>query len=488
LLSACQPPAPVSPTAQTTPAPVWPDWNDRDVFKSGLIPSEWHILDELPDAPAYRLDLTIDPDMVHIHGDESLRYTNHSGDLLDELQLHLYPNLLGGDLTVKSVHVNGIALPYEASDKRSVLHIPLDEALRPSNSIIVNIRFETTVPTELTSNYGILASAEGVLALAHAYPSIAIYNEGRWATEIPAEQGDVTYAEAGFFYVRVHAPRKLMLIASGSEVARSEADGLQNVTYAAGPVRDFYLAASEDYVRSSRDTGSYIINSYAPVDDQAGSDLALRVAAESLAFYADQFGAYPYSEFDIVATPTYALGIEYPGMTAVNVEIYDLSASFGETPAAAYLETTIAHEVGHQWFYNLVGNDQLEEPWLDESLTQYITWQYYLHTYGTEGAAEFEDSLRRRWQRGGNKDTALDLPVSAYQVDQYSAIIYGRGALFFDALAAEMGADAFSRFLHDYAETFRWQIATTKELQNTAEKACACDLTEIFNQWVYPAK
>ncbi|MCK7481703.1 MAG: hypothetical protein M0C28_34445 [Candidatus Moduliflexus flocculans] len=60
-------------------------------------------------------------------------------------------------------------------------------------------------------------------------------------------------------------------------------------------------------------------------------------------------------------------------MTAITTRIYDFGGEYRGSPVSVYMESTVAHEVGHQWFYHLVGNDQLDDPWLDESLTQFVT-------------------------------------------------------------------------------------------------------------------
>lgn len=490
--TACQPssPAPFTPAPPETTIPTneWPDWDNRDAFKNNLLPSHQEILGEMPDASIYRLDLTINSDMEHIDGYQAVRYTNRADSALDEIQFHLFPNVLGGELVISSASIDGETASYENALSDSVLRVMLSTPLQPQESTVIELEFRTTVPTELTRNYGIFTSSEGVLALAHIYPLVAVYDADGWATEIPSEQGDVTYAEASFYHVRVTAPDDLVLVASGSEMSHSSESSQQVVSYASGPARDFYLAASSDYVLTSRDTGTYIINSYAPAEMQAGSEMALRVAAAALDFFSNQYAPYPYSEFDIITSPTYALGIEYPGMTAINIDLYDLSANFSGTPAPIYLESTVAHEVGHQWFYNMIGNDQLDEPWLDESLTQFVTWQYYIDAYGEDGGSGFEQALRGRWQHVELAEIPIGLPVNAYHENEYSAIIYGRGALFFEALALEMGSDNFDAFLRDYSESYLWKVATSEDLKYLAEKHCTCDLTSLFSKWIYPIK
>ena len=478
--------SPESTEDESTSPHIFLDRENRDIFKSGLIPAQQKILSEMPDATTYHLDLEIAEDLIHITGSQKVRYTNQEDIALDEIYFHLMPNYLGDEMLVSEVSIEGESINFELEMQDTAMRVPLASSLQIGESVIIKIDFATTVPTQLESNYGILASTEGVLALAHAYPMVAVYDDEGWNIDIPSEQGDVTYLEASFYIVRVNAPKDLVLVGSGNEITRKSEGDRQIIQYAAGPARDFYLVASEDYLLISKDFGDYVINSYAPKDAQEGAQMAMDVAAASIDLFSEKYAPYPYTEFDIVTTPTYALGIEYPGMTAINVDLYDLSGSFGGTPASVYLESTIAHEVGHQWFYHLVGNDQLDEPWLDESLTQYITWQYYLDAHGANGGAGFEQALAGRWQRVEGEDVPLGLPVSAYQDAEYGAIIYGRGAFFFEALSEEMGSKNFDAFLADYTQSQQWEVATQESMREFAEKHCSCDLESLFAEWVYP--
>jgi aminopeptidase N len=74
--------------------------------------------------------------------------------------------------------------------------------------------------------------------------------------------------------------------------------------------------------------------------------------------------------------------------------------------------------------------------------------------------------------------------VAEYEDNEYSAIIYGRGALFFEALAESMGTEAFDAFMADYAQTYRWGIATPEGMRAVAETHCACDLEGLWEAWV----
>ncbi|MGH2537321.1 MAG: M1 family aminopeptidase, partial [Candidatus Promineifilaceae bacterium] len=258
-------------------------------------------------------------------------------------------------------------------------------------------------------------------------------------------------------------------------------------TFAAGPARDFYLASSAGYVSATAAVGPTTINAYAPAGFEARNEVALASAAVALEVYNRRFGPYPYTELDAVAVQNLALGVEYPGVIVMNSRLYDPAESFGATPAEVLLDSVVGHEVAHQWFYSLVGNDQPDEPWLDESLTQYATYLYFLDAHGPAAGAGYRNSFLGRWQSVEQAEIPIGLPAGAYEGNAYSAIVYGRGPLFFEALSEAMGGPAFDAFLRAYVAEHSWGHASGASLQATAEASCACDLDTLFAAWVGPS-
>lgn len=491
LLASCissqpKPDSPPQPTATPVPVPMQTAWDDRSIFKNGLVESQQHILNELNGASVYHIEFTITDNLYEITGMEEVRYTNTEDVELNEVQFRLFPNILGGEMSVSNLTIDGQPLTPEYELENSLMIVRLSAPLEIGQSIVLKMDYTVTVPQSLELNYGVLAYAEDVLALAHAYPVIAVYDDEGWNAEIPPQDGDVTYVDTSFYIVRVHAPKKLTLATSGTRLSLDEDGQIQVLTVANGPARDFYLAASPNYEETSQTFGEVTIRSYAPKNAKDGSEFAIDVASKAMDVFSTRYAPYPYTELDIVSTPTLALGIEYPGAIAITSRIYDVDSEYRGTPTSVYLESTVAHEVGHQWFYSLVGDDQLDDPWLDESLTQFITLQYYADVYGAGGASGFQSSLEGRWARVGNADIPIGLPVADYQGAEYGAIVYGRGPLFFVALRDEMGTDNFDAFIKEYTETLSWGIATPEYMQSLAETHCACELQVIFDEWVNP--
>jgi hypothetical protein len=421
-----------------------------------------------------------------VQGVEEVQYTNTDAAPLDQVALHLFPNLLGGEMTLTTVRVEGSDAEPVYGEGAGSVAIALDPSLQPRESTVIRLEFRVSVPGEIELNYGMFANNSGVLAYAHGYPMVAAYDSDGWNVDVPSPYGDITYADSSFYLVRVDGPNDLVLCASGIEVDRSEAGGRQMVTFAAGPARDFYLAASRDYEVLTKKAGPVTLRICTPRNGRDAGERILEVAAEALGIFGQRYGEYPYTELDMITTPTLALGIEYPGAFALTDRFFTTQQDFEGVPEAVYMESTVAHEMAHEWFYSLVGNDQLEDPWLDEALAQYAMLQYYADTYGDSGIQGTLSSFYDRWDRVDRQAIPIGMPVEAYDERSYAPIIYGRGPLFFIALRDEMGEEAFDAFLRKYATAFAWEEATPQDLQRLAEAECGCDLTPLFNAWVYP--
>jgi aminopeptidase N len=178
-----------------------------------------------------------------------------------------------------------------------------------------------------------------------------------------------------------------------------------------------------------------------------------------------------------------ALGIEYPGITSIVVDEFVDGVELYGMPTAQMLESTLVHEAGHMWFYNAVGNDQQNEPWVDEALVQYTTYLYYEERYGDGGG--YVDSWKSRWSRVENADIPIGMPAGEYHGAEYSAIVYGRGPLFFLEVEKKYGQDVVVAGIQQYYQDHLWENGYTEDIRAALEEACGCDLSAEFDQWVY---
>ncbi len=484
--SSDEPPLQGSPSTGLALDPFEIDLNDLKIFEAGLIEEARPVLNEMTQSTIYLMDWEISSDLSTLIGDVSIRYTNREDVALEVLYFKLYPNIQGGGMSVARLSIDGSAIEGMMEREGGVLRIPLVEPLIPGAQAEISVEFTIALPLEMSGNYGLFGSFDGLLVLQQAYPIIPVYDQDGWDTDLPPSQGDLTYLDMSFYIVRVKLPEEFEVVATGRVLDHRIRDGWQTRTFAAGPVRDFYLAAG-NFQQTSTTFGETVINSYILPGAKEYNDAALQMSKTAMAIFNQRLSKYPYSEFDMVSTPMLALGMEYPGVTTLNRKMYDPEAQIRDIPGTYFLESTIAHEVAHQWFYNLVGNDQIDHPWLDEALSQYLTGIYFLDTYGENAYQQLRNSWIDRWQRVEQQPTPISLPVGDYEGVAYSALVYGRGPLFVEALAEEMGEEVFWDFLQSFTETHLWEIAEPETFIAMAESQCACDLGQIWETWgVYP--
>jgi aminopeptidase N len=307
------------------------------------------------------------------------------------------------------------------------------------------------------------------------YPIVPRLVDGEWQVMAAPPGGDTTNSDVGLYEVHLTAPSEFALAASGAEVDRVENDdGTFTAVYATGPVRDFAFALGP-LVLTEREVDGIRLRAWVLPQHSDDTRLILDAAAAQVRALTQAVGPYPYTELDVVDAPNAYGGIEYPGLVFIG--------TFG---TFALIEPVV-HEVGHQWFYGLIGNDQLIDPWLDEAAATFTEILYYEAVFGVQrGTTALEDLRQSLRYQVEDPDLPVGLPVGEYDsVSEYAVIVYQKGALFFETLRRELGTDGFRDFLHAYFEAYRYGFATPEDFQAVAEATCGCDLDSLFNLWVY---
>jgi hypothetical protein len=428
---------------------------------------------------AITLELSVAPDLATVDGSLILRYVNQETVPVDRARFLEFPALVGGRMQITACSVDGV--PVTMGDG-PVAAIPLPRALAPGETTRITLAWRTTVPR--IDGGGPLARQDGYASLAWCFP---VPVSARTGVDLPAPYADWLCTDAMSWRVRVSLPAGMLLVAAGTETGRTGVEGRTVVDLALDPARDFYLAVGTTLVeRTPRQVFGRgpVVRCFVPPGRGDVAAFAADVATRALGILARRFGPYPYESFTVLAAPLPALGIEFPGLTLIDDEVFTLTGAVSGTPARSVLEATLVHEIAHQWFYNLVGNDQAAEPWLDEAPAQYATMLYYAERHGGDAADAYVDSWWSRWGRVERAPTPVGLPASAYSAKEYGAIVYGRGPLFLETLAASMGGRAFDSFLETYVERFAWRIATGTDFLATAEEACGCDLDALAAAWL----
>ena len=134
------------------------NWDDREIFRQGLIASAEGVLAELPGASVYHLDFTISNDRLNLSGYEAVKYTNREDEPLEEIYFQLFPNASGGSSEIMNVKVDGRSVSPEYINERTVMRLSLSTPLDPGNSTIIEMDFLVNVAEEIGGNYGNIKS------------------------------------------------------------------------------------------------------------------------------------------------------------------------------------------------------------------------------------------------------------------------------------------------------------------------------------------
>ena len=457
--------------------------NQLDIYRANLIESQQMLLDSFQNSTRYEIELNIDESLTSFFGSQNVFYTNNEFFSLNKLMFKLIPNTSGAHLRIENIRINDLQIKSTMTYSNSTMEVDLINPLQPGESIQVSMDFSGTVPMQMSGNYGLYVFLDEILALDSFFPIIPVYEEESWQVQVPPRNADQIYTDVAFFKVRVDAPKRLVLVASGSVIDKQIKNDRQVITFAGGPQRDFYLAASPRFKEVTKKEGEVKISSFYPDEFRKSGELVLETTVKALRVFSERYGPYPYTEYDLVSTPMRAGGMEYSGAAAIAVGLYGAVNAASGSPNNDFLEYATAHEAAHQWFFNQVMNDQIKEPWLDEGLAQYLTYIYYLDTYGTDAADQILATFNRYWSRSENKLIPIGKPANDYDKDEYLAIIYGRAPLFILELEKKMGTDIFSRFLADYVSEYRWKTVNSRQFRAMAEESCGCDLTDLFEEW-----
>ncbi len=435
----------------------------------------------LPSATRYLIAVEVNMaaagDSASLDGVARIRYTNTSEEALGSLPLMLWPNQeqYQGRMVAGPILAGGAVAPAHLGDDGIVLWVDLPSPVGPGDMLDMNVPFDIdgigVMSQEHPQRFGI---TQGVLLAPTFYPLVPPRDAEGWRIQRPPLGGDTTNSEVAFYDVTISASAELEIVTSGREIEEGVGhQGQRLIRSVSGPARDFAFAVGPFETDSEMEAGVELASWYLAPHIE-GEALMLASAGGQLRTLNRLIGPYPYRELDLVDSPGAFGGIEYPGLVFIG------------TLGTHWVIDPTVHEVAHQWFYAMVGNDQLEEPWLDEAFATYAEVLYYEQQVGSGRATAQLDLYREMLDLHPDPSLPIGLPVDDYASESdYALFVYYKGALFLDALRRQLGDEWFFQALGEYFRAYRYDIGNASGFQTTIEEVCGCDLETLFDRWVY---
>lgn len=387
-----------------------------------------------PDRPVVALSFVVGDDMRTVRGTERVTFTP---DLpVERLVFRLWSNKpfhRTPPMTVSKVVVDGRPAPFSTSSASSLLSVPLPRRAAPGTRIVAELTFRLVLPQSSNERW---STSGGTASFGTGFPLLA-WERGRgWATEPPTTAfAESTASEAFRLTLAVTAPPGNTVLATG--VPAPATAGVTRRTATA--VRDVLVAVGKFRIARGRVGTTPVTVGVAPglPDDPAR---LVRLHVDGTRALERRFGPFPYESLDVAVVPALSGGIEFPGAILLG--------------SRQDRDATLVHEIAHEWFYGLVGNNQGRDPWLDESFATYAE----ARVRGTGGEYLGSSVPASGRNRVGRPMTYWE----SRRRDYYRSVYVQGAAALLRARAASPAA--FDRAIRCYVNAHAHRVATPADL------------------------
>lgn len=413
-----------------------------------------------PTAPKYTIRANYNETDHTISGDWSVSFTNNLGESMNKVLFNVWANspVFGSKVSVQNVLVNGT--PAKAHLKDTVLTIS-DITIKDGAAATVKLTFNLGIPKR-KDRFGWSGRQ---VSLGNWFPILAVHDRHGWNTPPYFELGESFYSVISDLDVTLDAPAELEILATGQQISKNVLENRQTVHFLANNVRDFFVMLNTPFKKMTAKIDNVnVVIAYRKGEEDAAA-VMMAAAKQVLPTYQAWFGDYPWQTLTI-ASADYAAdfngGMEYPTLVTINTL---------HLPDDDELGLTVAHEIAHQWFYNLVGSNSYREPWLDEALTTFVSY------------AAFYETTDIDWAKTQANSIAITASADQFADDdgeRYSAVIYDDGAKMLSDLHDEIGDELFWQALRQYVDDHRFGIASTADFIRIMQQVSKKNLKPFF--------
>lgn len=489
----------------------------------------------------YTISVKLDDVKHELSGFESFVYHNHSPQTLDFIYIHLWPNaylngktalgkqlyesgeqlLTFGNDSVKgridSLHfqVNGQDVSFETDPKNpDIGKLLLQTPLKPGASVTVTTPFHVRIPSGEISRLGHIGQS---YQITQWYPKPAVYDKNGW-NQIPYLTQGEFYSEYGSYDVSITLPENYVVGATGDLQTEAESTFMESISGKSAKDRGFtnpnaFPPSSSNWKtirftqKNIHDFGWFADKRYlvlkgeveTPHTKQKVTSWALFTPAnqkfwsksieylnDAIHYYSLWNGDYPYKQVTAVdGTISAGGGMEYPNVTVI-----------GNAGSDTELEVVIVHEVGHNWFYGILGSNERVHGWMDEGLNtlnemRYMYTKYPKNTYLSNmilngrfhfGNLSHYDSgdFSYRIVAGMGEDQPIETHSADFSSANYGIIMYMKTGLVFNYLKEYLGDSLFDQCMQAYYNEWSFKHPQPEDLRATLERVSGKDLSWLF--------
>lgn len=499
----------------------------------------------------YTIDVQLNDQEHSIDGNISMIYHNNSSTTLHEIYMHIWPNAykngetaLGkqqyrdGNTLLKfggedvrgyadkiDFKVNGQTATWSYDPENiDIAVIKLAQPLAPGNTITIQTPFYIKLPSGKVSRLGHVGQS---YQITQWYPKPAVFDKDGWHAIPYLNQGEF-YSEYGTYDVSITLPKNYVVGATGDLQTQSEinflntkakkdssylfseafesdkhdmtfpesASEMKTIRYKQKDVHDFAWFADKRYYvlkgEVTLPTSKRKVTTWAMFTPKESTiwKKAPEYIGDGTYYYSLWNGDYPYNHVTAVdGTISAGGGMEYPNVTVI-----------GSSGSAETLEIVIVHEVGHNWFYGILGSNERDHGWMDEGMNtlneiRYIQTKYPGNTRLSDAVLkgrfhmndlDYHDQADLQYQliaRLG-EDQAIETKSPDFTSINYGIVMYQKTGLVFHYLKSYLGDEKFDQCMHTYYDRWHFKHPQPEDMKKVFEEITGENMDWIFGDLI----
>jgi len=496
----------------------------------------------------YTIHVKLDDTHHLLIANEEIAYTNNSPNELTEIWFHLWPNGYKNESTAfaKQEVENGSTRFYFSKeeergwidslnfksegktlyweyDKKLIdaCKVVLNKPLKSRETITITTPFVIKIPLGVFSRLGHLDQS---YFISQWYPKPAVYDANGWNVMPYLNQGEF-YSEFGSFDVFITLPKNYVVGSTGDLVDGKDEIQWLNVKakqtekiksfdekdlsippsnaetktlhYHQDNIHDFAWFADKRFHVLKGEVELPItkrkVTTWAMFTNLDASlwTKSIFYINDAIYYYSLWNGEYPYNQATALqGALTAGGGMEYPNVTIISSATNDFM-----------LEQVIMHEVGHNWFYGILGSNERKHPWMDEGINSFYESRYIQTKYPdltlmgayNKRAAKSKMFGLNKYKQGSlyylaylftalkHEDQAIELASDDYNQLNYGAIVYFKSAAVIDYLRNYLGDDTFDKAMHLYFDEWKFKHPQPNNVRKIFESTSGKDLSWFFD-------
>ncbi len=498
----------------------------------------------------YKIEVTLNDTLHELNGFITIDYKNNSPETLSYIYFHLWPNaykdlsspfakqlLENGktDFYFSKPHQRGYIDKLDFKANAEVCKAEYDSFTTEICKVMLNnplktgesIRISTPFHVKLPESFSRMGHKGQSYQITQWYPKPAVFDKYGWHPIPYLDQGEF-YSEYGSFEVSITLPQNYVVGATGDLQNAEEIKWLDSISeatkkidaydnsmnfpassketktlhYTQTNIHDFGWFADKryhvlkgevelPYSKKKVTTWSLFTNNQANLWNKAPEYLH-----DAIFYYSKWIGEYPYAQVTAVDGALSAGGgMEYPNVTVI-----------GQERSAFSLDEVITHEVGHNWFYGILGNNERDHAWMDEGVNSYYEYRYVRTKYPEqkligkfpEGIAKSFDltqykhkylmDLGYQFMARENRDELLEQTASKFTDFNYGVCVYGKSMLIFNYLEAYLGTEIFDAVMKKYFVQWQYKHPQPEDIRKVFETETVKDVAWFFDDLIKTKK